>query len=107
MREIIGAAIFKGKKILLVKEGEEWALPGGIKEKDESHLEFLTRRINVIPVSEVMSEVSIIKSPARSALTREVDFLDVYGSIQKEEQEKEKEIEKHNNIENELLQDSE
>lgn len=80
-------------------------LTGGALKPRLLGLVFLTRRINVIPVSEVMSEVSIIKSPARSALTKEVDFLDVYGSIQKEEQEKE--IEKHNNTENELLQDSE
>ena len=46
MKEIIGAAIFKNGKVLLVQDGEEWDLPGGIKEKDESYLEFLARRIN-------------------------------------------------------------
>src|SRR3989344_5529585 len=46
MREIIGAAIFKGKKILLVKEGEEWSLPGRFREAGESELESLTKTAN-------------------------------------------------------------
>ena len=82
-------------------------LTGGALKPKLLGLVFLTRRVNVIPVSGTTSEVSIIKSPARSALSREVDYLDIYEDIQKEEQEKNKEIQERKDLENELLQDSE
>ncbi len=60
-------------------------LTGGALNPKLLGLVFLTRRVNVVPVSEVTSEVSIIKRPAKSALTKEVDFLDIYKNEQKNE----------------------
>lgn len=45
MRKAIGAAIIKDKKILLVKKGQVWILPGGKPNPGESDLECLLREI--------------------------------------------------------------
>ena len=60
-------------------------LTGGALNPKLLGLVFLTRRVNVVPVSTETSEVSIIKKPAKSALTKEVDFLDIYVKEQKNE----------------------
>lgn len=60
-------------------------LTGGALNPKLLGLVFLTRRVNVVPVSSETSEVSIIKKPAKSALTKKVDFLDIYINEQKNE----------------------
>ncbi len=42
-------------------------------------LVFLTKRVNIIPVNDENGEVSIIKTPAKSALNRSVELLDTYN----------------------------
>jgi len=51
-------------------------LTGGPLKPKLLGLVFLSRRVNVIPVSEQSEEVSIIKTPAKSALNKKVDSLD-------------------------------
>lgn len=46
-------------------------------------LVFLTKRVNVIPVSDDTGEVSIIKMPAKSALNKSVEFLDTFKNDEK------------------------
>lgn len=53
-------------------------LTGGALKPKLLGLVFLTRRVNVVPVSEVKDEVSIINLPAKSALTKTIDLLDFY-----------------------------
>ena len=72
-------------------------LTGGALKPKLLGLVFLTKRVNVIPVTEQVSEVTIIKSPAKSALNKAVDLLDGYPSEQieqnsnlKKEEDKEK-----------------
>lgn len=64
-------------------------LTGGALKPKLLGLVFLTKRVNVIPVSEQKSEVSIIKIPAKNALSKEADFLDNYSNEQKTKQEQE------------------
>ncbi|MBI3591662.1 MAG: hypothetical protein HY094_09845 [Candidatus Melainabacteria bacterium] len=66
-------------------------LTGGALKPKLLGLVFLTRRVNVIPVLEQTSEVSIIKAPAKSILNKEVDFLDIYPNEKKQEQNTHKE----------------
>ena len=66
-------------------------LTGGALKPKLLGLVFLTRRVNVIPVSDQVSEVSIIKSPAKSVLNKKVDFLDIYVDEYKKEQKEKKE----------------
>lgn len=71
-------------------------LTGGPLNPKLLGLVFLSRRVNVIPVSQQTAELSIIKEPAKSALTKTNDFLDIYpnGNTEikngKEQKEKEK-----------------
>ncbi|MBI2996084.1 MAG: hypothetical protein HYY52_05195 [Candidatus Melainabacteria bacterium] len=54
-------------------------LTGGELKPKLLGLVFLTRRVNVIPVSDnTTDEISIIKTPASSSLTKSVDLLDIY-----------------------------
>ncbi len=55
-------------------------LTGGALKPKLLGLVFLTKRVNVIPVSEEVIETAIIKSPAKSALNKAVDLLDNYPS---------------------------
>lgn len=74
-------------------------LTGGTLRPKLLGLVFLTRRVNVIPISGESLEISIIKSPARSSLSKEVDFLDIYtekqktGKIEEEQRETNEETE--------------
>jgi 8-oxo-dGTP pyrophosphatase MutT (NUDIX family) len=45
MRKVINAAIIDDKKILLVRKGIYWILPGGKLEGDESDLDCLCREV--------------------------------------------------------------
>lgn len=51
-------------------------LTGGPLKPKLLGLVFLSKRVNVIPISDQIEEVSIIKSPAKSALNKKVDLLD-------------------------------
>ena len=66
-------------------------LTGGALKPKLLGLLFLTRRVNVVPISEQEAEVSIIKSPAKQALNKEVDFLDIYQNDEKNKQKDNKE----------------
>lgn len=55
-------------------------LTGGALKPKLLGLAFLTRRVNVIPVNELLSEAGITKSSARSALNKSVGLLDFYQS---------------------------
>ncbi len=57
-------------------------LTGGALKPKLLGLVFLTRRVNVIPVSSETSEVSIIKTPAKSALNKDIDQPDIYTDEQ-------------------------
>ena len=61
-------------------------LTGGALKPKLLGLAFLTRRVNVIPVLDQLSEISIIKTPARSALNKSVGLLDFYQSGKMEEE---------------------
>lgn len=70
-------------------------LTGGTLKPKLLGLVFLSKRVNVVPVSEQISEESIIKEPAKSALSRTIDLLDNYSSNeQKTKQDKEQPGEK-------------
>ena len=66
-------------------------LTGGALKPKLLGLVFLTKRINVIPVSEQASEVSIIKTPAKSALNKSIEMLDSYPNEKNTEQNNKKE----------------
>src|SRR3989338_881421 len=66
-------------------------LTGGALKTKLLGLIFLTRRVNVIPVTGESSEVSIIKEPARSVLNKEIEPLDTYPNEHKIQPEKKKE----------------
>ena len=53
-------------------------LTGGALKPKLLGLVFLTRRVNIIPVSEQVDEISIIKTPARSALNKSIGLIDFY-----------------------------
>jgi len=53
-------------------------LTGGALKPKLLGLVFLTRRVNVVPVLDQVDEISIIKSPARSALGKSTGLLDFY-----------------------------
>ncbi|OGI08602.1 MAG: hypothetical protein A3I68_01200 [Candidatus Melainabacteria bacterium RIFCSPLOWO2_02_FULL_35_15] len=55
-------------------------LTGGALKPKLLGLAFLTRRVNVVPVNELLSETGITKSSARSALNKSVGLLDFYQS---------------------------
>ncbi|GEM_PF-1605929 len=65
-------------------------LTGGALKPKLLGLVFLTRRVNVIPVSRETSEVSIIKTPAKSALNKDVDQLDFYPNEKQKQLQKDK-----------------
>lgn len=52
-------------------------------------LVFLTKRVNVIPVNDDDGEISIIKSPARSALNKSVELLDTINDGKSKKKDKE------------------
>lgn len=58
-------------------------LTGGSLKPRLLGLLFLTRRVNIISVSDKTTELSVVKSPAKSALSKEVDLLDNYVGDQK------------------------
>ena len=66
-------------------------LTGGPLKPKLLGLVFLSKRINVIPLSEQLAEVSIIKEPAKSALGKKSEPLDVYPNKQKTEHKNPKE----------------
>lgn len=53
-------------------------------------LVFLTKRVNVVPVSDDVGEVSIIKTPAKSALSKSVELLDIFNNDEKNHKKKDK-----------------
>ena len=57
-------------------------LTGGALKPKLLGLVFLSRRVNVVPVSGDNSEISIIKEPAKSSLNTDVDLLDKYPDKQ-------------------------
>lgn len=65
-------------------------LTGGALKPKLLGLLFLTRRVNVIPVSDQLDEISIIKTPAKSALNKSAEIIDFYenGKIEKDLKEK-------------------
>ncbi len=67
-------------------------LTGGALKPKLLGLLFLTRRVNVIPISDELDEISIIKSPARSALNKSVELIDFHQNrkIENEIEKKEK-----------------
>ncbi len=67
-------------------------LTGGALKPKLLGLAFLTRRVNVIPTNDQISEAGITKSSARSALNKSVGLLDFYQSGKMEN-----EIEKNKN----------
>lgn len=67
-------------------------LTGGVLKPKLLGLVFLTRRVNVIPTSDKSAEVSIIKEPAKSALNKAIDLLDVYPEEKKEQNRQEDKI---------------
>ena len=69
-------------------------LTGGPLKPKLLGLVFLSKRLNVIPISEQMPEVSIIKTPAKSALTKTIDLLDNYPNEQKTERKNKNNTEK-------------
>ena len=72
-------------------------LTGGALKPKLLGLVFLTRRVNVVSVSDQTSEVSIIKTPAKSALNKDAENLDIYPNEQKLPH-KDKEKSKDNDI---------
>lgn len=67
-------------------------LTGGALKPKLLGLVFLTKRVNVIPTSDKSAEVSIIKEPAKSALNKAIDLLDVYPEEKKEQNKQENKI---------------
>ena len=61
-------------------------LTGGPLKPKLLGLIFLSKRVNIVPVSNVVAEESIIKEPAKSALTMTIDFLDIYPRDEKNKQ---------------------
>lgn len=55
-------------------------LTGGPLNPKLLGLVFLSKRVNVIPLSQQVAELSIIKEPAKSSLTKTNDLLDTYPS---------------------------
>lgn len=53
-------------------------------------LVFLTKRVNVVPVSDDVGEVSIIKAPAKSALNKSVELLDIFNNNDEKNKKKDK-----------------
>ena len=62
-------------------------LTGGAIKPKLLGLVFLTKRVNVIPVSDQVDELSIIKVPARTSLNKYIDNIDFYQSENKKENE--------------------
>jgi hypothetical protein len=64
-------------------------------------LVFLTKRVNVIPVSDEDGELSIIKTPAKSALNKSVELLDTFkdGKSKKKDKKSNDDKEKDPNTE--------
>lgn len=73
-------------------------LTGGELKPKLLGLVFLTKRVNIIPTSGETPEVSIIKTPAKSALNKTVDLLDAYPSEQRAEQKEQKEKDRENTL---------
>lgn len=65
-------------------------------------LVFLTKRVNVVPVSDDIGEVSIIKTPAKSALNKSVELLDTFKNNEKNK----KKVKKNDSKEKEEKLDS-
>ena len=65
-------------------------LTGGPLKPKLLGLVFLSKRINVIPISDSdqANELSIIKTPAKTSLTKTIDLLDAYPNEQKTEHKK-------------------
>ena len=61
-------------------------LTGGALKPKLLGLVFLTKRVNVIPVTDQSSEISIIKTPAKSALNKSIEMLDSYPNEKNAEQ---------------------
>ncbi len=63
-------------------------------------LVFLTKRVNVIPVSDYTGEVSIINTPAKSALNKTVELLDTFQNNDDKSKKKDKKnTDKENKLE--------
>ena len=62
-------------------------LTGGPLKPKLLGLVFLSKRVNVVPVSPQVAEVSIIKEAAKSSLTKSSDLLDVYPDEKKSQNE--------------------
>lgn len=72
-------------------------LTGGALKPKLLGLVFLTKRVNIIPASDEPADISIIKEPAKSALNKSIDLLDVYPDEKKKEEKDQRKQEEQDN----------
>ena len=77
-------------------------LTGGALKPKLLGLVFLTRRVNVVPLSDQVNEANIAKSSARSALNKSIELLDfsqskkMESNLEKNENSKEEKVPENN-----------
>lgn len=87
MKTAISAAVIQNGKLLLVRKGETWILPGGKPNSKESDLECLSREFNEELSGTEIENIKyyndfIGKTPHKGDILRvEVYFADVKGKV--------------------------